>query len=538
MQDEWFDEEEALVSASITDEQLAVLSGTTDLSTATFLQMTVDSAHVPLGTLGERMPKLQQLKLSGSALPSIRELGTSLRNLQVLWLCRCGLSELDGLAALPMLQELYLAFNHISQLSPLTTLEELQALDLEGNAIGEMESVEWLRMLPSLQELTLRGNPVCDAPGGLRTRVLRMLPNLTVLDDDEVEHGTLGRASGSSPEPSPRSADGPLDDVLEQQRREVRFVTEAIKQAEVPRVFDIAADGRATFGSAWGGRGGSRPTTAFAHSAPSTAFGSSSRPLSAAAWPGRRAAWSSLPSSALQPGSRGSPGISRPGSAFCLGPWVGNSPGRPGTATQDPPSETSSSDLTMGGDVICGVGALRRHRLQRSLRALDATPPSTTSSTDGASDGSEPSAPLGNLDDLDAVLLEELRALKVQQLLSGEDGGADVGEDEADGLPPADEPGRAGAATPQAERFRQAAAADDLRSSADVGRGFVPHLSSQEVTPTQTPAAPESECAGWATKQVEKQVESPASRRLDLRARKESHGQSSSRHVDILSLRD
>lgn len=121
------------MSASITDEQLGVLSGTTDLATATFLQMTVDSvspretgrraskscrnavevewklaaasrarssshswsvslhtlqAHVPLGTLGERMPKLQQLKLSGSALPSIRELGTSLRNLQILWLCR------------------------------------------------------------------------------------------------------------------------------------------------------------------------------------------------------------------------------------------------------------------------------------------------------------------------------------------------------------------------------------------------------------------------------------------------------------------
>jgi len=39
---------------------------------------------------------------------------------------RCGLSELDGLAALPGLQEIYLAFNNISQLSPLTTLEELQ----------------------------------------------------------------------------------------------------------------------------------------------------------------------------------------------------------------------------------------------------------------------------------------------------------------------------------------------------------------------------------------------------------------------------
>jgi hypothetical protein len=45
---------------------------------------------------------------------------------------RCGLRELDGLAALPVLQELYLAFNNISQLSPLTTLEELQARDLEN----------------------------------------------------------------------------------------------------------------------------------------------------------------------------------------------------------------------------------------------------------------------------------------------------------------------------------------------------------------------------------------------------------------------
>ena len=40
---------------------------------------------------------------------------------------RCGLSELDGLSALPELQELYLSFNDIAHLSPLTTLEELQA---------------------------------------------------------------------------------------------------------------------------------------------------------------------------------------------------------------------------------------------------------------------------------------------------------------------------------------------------------------------------------------------------------------------------
>ena len=44
----------------------------------TFLQLAVDSTHVPLGTIGERLPALEQLKLSGSNMPCIRELGTSL----------------------------------------------------------------------------------------------------------------------------------------------------------------------------------------------------------------------------------------------------------------------------------------------------------------------------------------------------------------------------------------------------------------------------------------------------------------------------
>ncbi|EOD11204.1 hypothetical protein EMIHUDRAFT_257505 [Emiliania huxleyi CCMP1516] len=88
---EWHEEEEALTSASITDEQLAVLAGTTDIARATHLQLTVDSACVPLGTVGERMPELQHLKLSGSALPSIRELGTSLRQLQAGGGCLKGL---------------------------------------------------------------------------------------------------------------------------------------------------------------------------------------------------------------------------------------------------------------------------------------------------------------------------------------------------------------------------------------------------------------------------------------------------------------
>ena len=98
------EEEAALLSASITDEQLHALAGTHELSSVRFLQMAVDSEFVPLNCLGDRLPALQQLKLNGSSLPSLRHLGTSLCHIRVLWLCRCGLQDLDNLGALPELQ--------------------------------------------------------------------------------------------------------------------------------------------------------------------------------------------------------------------------------------------------------------------------------------------------------------------------------------------------------------------------------------------------------------------------------------------------
>jgi len=290
-------------------------------------------------------------------------------------------------------------------------------LDLEANAISEMESVDWLQMLPSLQELTLRGNAVCDQPAALRARVLRILPTLQLLDDESLrDEASPGAAAAAAAE--------------EQQRRELRFVTEGIKKAEVPRVFDIAADGRATIGRSWGAAG-SRPATAAVHSVPATALGGSVRPSSATAWPGRRTAWSSTSSSALRPTSRGSPATGRPGSGVRPGSSAGSrgsSAGfRPAGGLTLQASEGSSSDLTMGDAVICGVGALRRHKLNRSLRALDGAPPSTASSSGEVEEISEGGlAPLSNLDDLEAVLLEELRSLKLQQLLSGEDGVGDT----------------------------------------------------------------------------------------------------------------
>ena len=74
-------------------------------------------------------------------------------------------------------QELYLAFNDINKLSPLTEAEELLVLDVEANIIEDFQQVEFLQLMPTLQEVTLRGNPVCDTPT-FRADTLEMLPKL------------------------------------------------------------------------------------------------------------------------------------------------------------------------------------------------------------------------------------------------------------------------------------------------------------------------------------------------------------------------
>uniref|UniRef100_A0A8C0RDW2 Leucine rich repeat containing 56 n=1 Tax=Canis lupus familiaris TaxID=9615 RepID=A0A8C0RDW2_CANLF len=175
---------------------------------------------------GKHLPKLSQLKLNGSCLGSVRDLGTSLGCLQVLWLARCGLTDLDGVGsflalkvglgcpglgrrcqALPWLspllsQELYVSYNNISDLSPLCLLEELEVLDLEGNSVDDLGQVRYLQLCPRLATLTLEGNLVCLRPGpspsskvprgyNYRAEVRKLIPQLQVLDEVPAAHTGL-----------------------------------------------------------------------------------------------------------------------------------------------------------------------------------------------------------------------------------------------------------------------------------------------------------------------------------------------------------
>ncbi|KAL9648180.1 hypothetical protein ABK040_009184 [Willaertia magna] len=170
----------------LSENKLRVATGQDDLLNVKYLEIIVNTTNNSLGDLGSKVPNLEELKLNNSTIPSVRDLGTSLRNVKILWLSRCGLSELDGIFAFPRLKELYLSFNDIEDISNLSSLRELEILDLEGNNIENEGQVLFLQGCKKLISLTLDGNPFSRI-NTYREIVASYLPNLEYLDDKNIK---------------------------------------------------------------------------------------------------------------------------------------------------------------------------------------------------------------------------------------------------------------------------------------------------------------------------------------------------------------
>ncbi|MEW5302520.1 MAG: hypothetical protein WDW36_005298 [Sanguina aurantia] len=144
----------------------------------------VDTSSSSVSHLGKKLPALLELNLNNSVLESIRDLGTGFTRLEVLWVSRCGLSDVEGLSGLPSLRELYAAYNDIHDLQPIAAgCESLELLDVEGNCVACVDSVAQLQGCENLTSLVLSGNPVCNA-ASYRAGVIAALPQLTSLDDE------------------------------------------------------------------------------------------------------------------------------------------------------------------------------------------------------------------------------------------------------------------------------------------------------------------------------------------------------------------
>ncbi|NWR59781.1 LRC56 protein, partial [Bucorvus abyssinicus] len=181
-----------LVDEYLSPRKLKALTGVADLQRVKTLEMRVDTRENSLGNFGAYLPNLRELKLNHSLLESVRDLGTTLSNLRVLWMAHCGLSDLDGISSCSSLTELYVAYNNISDLSQLVWLHHLEVLDLEGNNIEDIDQVRYLGLCDKLSRLTVEGNLIClkpsagsaEEPGyNYRAEVKKIIPHLEYLDE-------------------------------------------------------------------------------------------------------------------------------------------------------------------------------------------------------------------------------------------------------------------------------------------------------------------------------------------------------------------
>ncbi|XP_075945950.1 leucine-rich repeat-containing protein 56 [Anarhichas minor] len=198
------DDYETAVDLYLSQEKLESLCGTRDLSNMTSLEIYVDTQENTLGNFGAYLPKLQKLKMNNSAVKSVRDLGTTVSQLQVLWMSRCSLQDLDGICTFTSLKELYVAYNNVSDLSQVGMLENLQLLDLEANDVDDLVQIQYLGLCGKLHTLSLEGNPVCAHPNptaiqtadySYRAAVRELVPQLRYLDDLKVEEDGLSSSS-------------------------------------------------------------------------------------------------------------------------------------------------------------------------------------------------------------------------------------------------------------------------------------------------------------------------------------------------------
>ncbi|EJW82272.1 hypothetical protein WUBG_06814 [Wuchereria bancrofti] len=97
----------------------------------------------------------------------------------------CDIDNIDLCSQMINLQILSLSMNRVKCLKPLENCMQLEELYLRKNEISSLNELEHLRNLKLLKILWIDENP-CTADNKHRAKVLRILPNLTRLDDKPV----------------------------------------------------------------------------------------------------------------------------------------------------------------------------------------------------------------------------------------------------------------------------------------------------------------------------------------------------------------
>ena len=179
------------------------------------LEIKVDLTCSSLNSAGELLTSLVELKLNGSIMKSLRDIGNAFQNLEILWVSNCGLKDLAGANSFPQLKELYASYNSIEDVSDLMFKVSLNVIDLEGNDIKDIENLQNLMGLDQLTTLSVAGNPFADKDPDYRKKVAEFLPQLQIIDDEKVEVIHASPSKKGKVVEGPQESEGQFEEIIE-----------------------------------------------------------------------------------------------------------------------------------------------------------------------------------------------------------------------------------------------------------------------------------------------------------------------------------
>jgi len=136
-----------------------------------------------MNPLGER-----ELNLRGFKIPTIENLGVTQDHYELLDLSDNELEDISNFPVLKRLETIIANNNKISQIARGLgqLLPKLENLILSNNRIEKLEELKPLSDIPTLQRISLAGNPIAKHRH-YRYYVISKLPNLKVLDFQKVK---------------------------------------------------------------------------------------------------------------------------------------------------------------------------------------------------------------------------------------------------------------------------------------------------------------------------------------------------------------
>ena len=142
------------------------------------ISIQINGEYNLLNQFGERLVNLIVLKLNGSFIQNINELGSNFTKLKVLEMNNCHLKDLSGMICFQSLEVFEAKHNLINDLIELEMCSSIVKLDLEDNKIEKKENILFLSGLENLEELNLKSNPIQD----YENEIKETIPTIKVLD--------------------------------------------------------------------------------------------------------------------------------------------------------------------------------------------------------------------------------------------------------------------------------------------------------------------------------------------------------------------